>query len=30
MLPSNKWIWFAAGIAVGVFVVPKVRATVGA
>jgi hypothetical protein len=28
-MPSNKWIWLAAGVAIGVFVVPKVRAQLG-
>jgi len=27
-MPSNKWIWFAAGAAVGYLVVPKIVARV--
>lgn len=28
-MPSNKWVWLAVGIALGVFAVPKVRAITG-
>lgn len=26
---SNKWVWFALGIIVGIYVVPAVRARAG-
>lgn len=26
---SNKYVWLAAGVAIGMFVVPKVRAAIG-
>jgi hypothetical protein len=26
---NNKWLWLAAGVAIGMFVVPKVRAAIG-
>jgi hypothetical protein len=25
-MPTNKWLWFAIGIVVGMYVVPAVRA----
>lgn len=28
-MASNKWVWLAAGVAIGMFVVPKVRAQIG-